>query len=49
MKGYVIANVSVQDAAAYEGYRSKTAAIIERYGGHFLVRGGAVDVREGEP
>ena len=49
MKGYVIANVSVEDAAAYEGYRSKTAAIIERYGGRFLVRGGAIEVREGDP
>ena len=49
MKGYVIANVSVEDAAAYEGYRSRTAAIIEQYDGRFLVRGGAVEVREGEP
>ena len=49
MKGYVIANVSVEDAAAYEGYRSLTAAIIEQYGGRFLVRGGAVEVREGDP
>jgi len=49
MKGYVIANVSVEDAAAYEGYRSRTAAIIAQYGGHFLVRGGAVEVREGDP
>jgi uncharacterized protein (DUF1330 family) len=49
MKGYVIANVSVEDAAAYEAYRSRTAAIIEQYGGLFLVRGGAVEVREGDP
>jgi uncharacterized protein (DUF1330 family) len=49
MKGYVIANVSVEDAAAYEGYRSRTAAIIEQYGGRFLVRGGAVEVLEGDP
>jgi uncharacterized protein (DUF1330 family) len=49
MKGYVIANVSVEDAAAYEAYRSRTAAIIERYGGHILVRGGAIEVREGDP
>ena len=48
-KGYVIANVSVADAAAYEAYRSRTAAIIAHYGGRFLVRGGAVEVREGEP
>jgi uncharacterized protein (DUF1330 family) len=49
MKGYVVANVSVEDAAAYEGYRSRTAAIIEQYGGQILVRGGAIEVREGEP
>ena len=49
MKGYVIANVSVEDAAAYEGYRSQTAAIIAQYGGRFLVRGGAIEVREGDP
>jgi len=49
VKGYVIANVRVEDAAAYEGYRSQTAAIIDKYGGRFLVRGGAVEVREGEP
>ena len=49
MKGYVIANVSVEDAAGYEGYRSQTSAIIENYGGRFLVRGGAVEVKEGEP
>jgi uncharacterized protein (DUF1330 family) len=48
-KGYVIANVSVEDATAYEAYRSRTAAIIAQYGGRFLVRGGAIEVREGEP
>jgi uncharacterized protein (DUF1330 family) len=49
VKGYVVANVTVADAAAYEGYRSRTASIIELYGGRFLVRGGAVEVREGDP
>ena len=49
MKGYVIANVEVRDAEGYEAYRSQTAEIIARYGGRFLVRGGAVEVREGEP
>jgi uncharacterized protein (DUF1330 family) len=49
MKGYVIANVSVEDAVAYEGYRSKTAAIIGQYGGRILVRGGGIEVREGDP
>jgi uncharacterized protein (DUF1330 family) len=49
VKGYVIANVTVEDALGYEDYRSQTAAIIAQYGGRFLVRGGAVEVREGEP
>ena len=49
MKGYVIANVHVTDTAGYEAYRSKTAAIIGQYGGRFLVRGGVVEVREGDP
>jgi uncharacterized protein (DUF1330 family) len=48
MKGYVIANVHVTDATGYEAYRSRTAAIIAQYGGRFLVRGGAVEVREGD-
>ena len=49
MKGYVIANVHVTDAAGYEAYRSRTAEIIACHGGRFLVRGGAVEVREGDP
>ena len=49
MKGYVIANVEVTDPVAYEAYRSRTHAIIDQYGGRFLVRGGAIQVREGEP
>ena len=49
MKGYVIANIDVRDADGYEAYRSRTAEIIARHGGRFLVRGGKVEVREGEP
>jgi len=49
MKGYIIANVDVTDWAAYEAYRSRTAGVIAQYGGQFLVRGGAVEVREGDP
>jgi uncharacterized protein (DUF1330 family) len=49
MKGYIVANVSVADADAYEAYRSQVSPIITRYGGRYLVRGGAVDVREGDP
>ena len=49
MKGYVIANVSVEDMTAYEPYRDQVPAVIEQYGGRYLVRGGAVEVREGDP
>ena len=49
MKGYLIANVDVSDAEGYEAYRSQTAAIIARFDGRFLVRGGKVEVREGTP
>lgn len=47
MKGYVIATVRVNDAEAYEAYRSRTGAVIESFGGRFLVRGGRVEPREG--
>ena len=49
MKGYIVANVDVRDREGYEVYRSRTADIIAQYGGRFLVRGGAVEIREGEP
>jgi len=49
VKGYVIANVEVTDWEGYEAYRSRTADVIGQYGGRFLVRGGAVEVREGAP
>ena len=49
MKGYVVANVHVEDADAYENYRSRTADIIAQYGGRFLVRGGEVEAIEGDP
>ena len=48
MKGYVIATIRVDDAEAYEAYRSRTGAVIESFGGRFLVRGGQVEPREGE-
>ena len=49
MKGYVVANVHVDNPDAYEAYRSRTADIIAHYGGRFLVRGGDLEVIEGDP
>lgn len=47
MAAYVIAEVEVVDPAGYDEYRKGVPATIAAYGGKFLVRGGAVDAREG--
>lgn len=47
-KGYWIAHVSVHDPAAYDAYRTANAAAFQKYGGRFLIRGGAQDVVEGQ-
>jgi len=49
MKGYVIANIDVTDDDAYGAYRARTPEVIAQYGGRFLVRGGAIEVMEGDP
>ena len=48
MSAYLIANVDVHDADAYQAYRSRTGAIVERHGGRFIVRGGNVHPLEGD-
>lgn len=47
MAGYVIATVEVTDPAGYEDYRKLVPATLEKYGGKFLVRGGASQTLEG--
>ena len=47
MPAYVIVNVRVRDPERYRDYTAETPASIARFGGRFLVRGGAVDEREG--
>ncbi|MDH4095911.1 MAG: DUF1330 domain-containing protein [Betaproteobacteria bacterium] len=47
MTAYVIAEVEVTDPAAYEDYRKLVPPTIARYGGKFLVRGGATETKEG--
>ena len=48
MPAYVIVEIEVEDAAAYEDYKKLTPASIEAYGGHFVVRGGATEALEGD-
>ena len=47
MAAYVIAEIEVVDPAGYDEYRKGVPATIAAYGGRFLVRGGAVETREG--
>jgi len=47
MAAYLIAEVDVTDPAAYDEYRKIVPATIAKNGGKYLVRGGAVDAKEG--
>src|SRR5438552_13385456 len=47
MPAYLIANVTVQDAATFEEYRRQVPATIAKHGGRYLVRGGRVERLEG--
>jgi len=47
MAGYVVAEVEVTDSAVYEEYRKLVPATVAKYGGKYLVRGGAVERKEG--
>ena len=49
MAVYFIADIQVTDPIAYDQYRPLAAASIARHGGRFVVRGGKVDLLEGEP
>ena len=47
MAAYVIGEIEVTDPALYEEYRRQVMAVVTRYGGKFLVRGGKVETLEG--
>ena len=48
MPGYVIAHIDVTNPDGFAGYREKVPALVEQFGGRYLVRGGAVTVKEGD-
>lgn len=48
MPAYVMANVEVTDPVRYEDYKRLVPPTIARFGGKFIVRGGTVEVLEGE-
>jgi uncharacterized protein (DUF1330 family) len=48
-KGYMVAQLNVRDATAYAGYAPKVPPVVAKYGGRYLVRGGAMTPLEGTP
>jgi uncharacterized protein (DUF1330 family) len=48
MAAYFIVDVKVHDPQLYEDYRKLVGPTLERYGGKFLVRGGASETIEGD-
>jgi uncharacterized protein (DUF1330 family) len=48
MRAYVLAEIEVKNPDGYKGYAAAVVPTIEKYGGRFLVRGGAVHTLEGE-
>ncbi len=47
MTGYLIAHIEVTNPQAFEAYRAAVPAVIESFGGRYLIRGGKVEMKEG--
>jgi len=48
MAAYVILEIEVTDPVGYEEYKNLAGASLEKYGGKYIVRGGATEVLEGD-
>jgi uncharacterized protein (DUF1330 family) len=48
MAAYLIADIEVTNSAGYDEYRRQVPATVEKYGGRFVVRGGASETLEGD-
>ncbi len=49
MSAYLIATLTVRDAQKFDTYRRAVPGVIAAHGGRYLVRGGALEVKEGAP
>ena len=47
MAAYLIADIEVNDRDAFDAYRERVVPVVERHGGRYLVRAGAVHPLEG--
>lgn len=48
MSAYMIVNIDVKVASAYEEYKAKVPALIRKHGGEYLARGGKAVAIEGK-
>ena len=48
MAAYVIFDINVQEAIGYEEYRQAGSPSVSQHGGKYIVRGGKVEVLEGD-
>lgn len=49
MPAYLIANIAVHDPGGFARYVAEAPAVVARFGGRYLIRGGASEVLEGNP
>ena len=48
MSAYVIVEIDIVDPTGYEEYKKLASATVEKYGGKYVVRGGAAETLEGD-
>ena len=48
MAAYIVVQVDIKDPERFAEYRTMVPATLEKYGGRFLVRGGAHETLEGD-
>ena len=48
MAGYAIIHDEIQDQALFAEFRRRVGATVEAHGGRYLVRGGAIEVMDGD-
>jgi len=48
MTAYVIFQETIHDLRTFDEYKNLSPDSIGKFGGHFIVRGGSIDVLEGE-
>jgi uncharacterized protein (DUF1330 family) len=48
MAAYIVAQLKVHDPAMFQRYREAVSPLVDRFGGRYRVRGGELEVLEGD-